>query len=85
MTFLGRPSCITDQRIVEEVLLCLLDEHLPGFSLQRRNTALLYGLRPRPKASKKLFYIQLSHQNLLRRPRLRLVRTTATQPRLRSR
>ena len=85
MIFLGRPSRIADQRIVEEILLGLLDEHLPGLSLERWDAPLLHGLRPRPKASEELLYIQLSHQNLLRRPLLRLVRTTAAPPRLRSR
>lgn len=65
MAILDGPAGATDQRVVEEVLLCLLNEQLTGLTLERGNPAFLHRFGPRAKPAEKLFDVQLSHCNLL--------------------
>jgi hypothetical protein len=65
MPFFYRPGGIADERIVEEVLLCLFDEHLPSFTLQRRDATFLNGLGASAKPTEEFFDVELSHGNLL--------------------
>lgn len=55
VTVLDRPGRSPYERIIEVVLLRLLDEHLPGFPLERRDAPILDGLGSSPEPTEELF------------------------------
>jgi len=57
MTVFDGPRGAPDQRVIQEVLLCLLDELLPRFTLQRGDAAILDGLRASAKPSEEFFNV----------------------------
>lgn len=65
MAVLNRPSRTTDQQVVEIVLLCLLNEQLTSFALQRGDTTIFDGCSAGAVAAKEFFYVETGHDVLL--------------------
>lgn len=65
MSLFGRPGRAPDERVIEEVLFCLLDEHLTGFTLKRRDPSFLHGGSARTEPTEEFFNVELSHGDLL--------------------